>query len=539
MKKIISILVTLTMLLTLCASFTLSVSAAGNNPYISVPKTEANIAVDGEKGADYDKAVKIPITRLIYGQNPTDGDAYIMWGADQKLYFYVDVFDTDICNSKDLIDNFDVDPANTDCVEIYVYWGNGEQVILYRITSDGVLYCQQNAHEGDGYLINEKGSASENFEAAVKTTDTGYAAEFKLDTYLANLCEGALISFKVVISSNDATNSTASATSNFGCPLSQVRYHDFAQTTPSTYLNMLLVDADGADATYRKYPSISSDDLDATRYNAEKTAQALEIREATMISENEIVVKFSKACTLQWFNNTPVFMGVCSDPNPGPVANPDIDAGDHWQIGVNLDTAVTNDGGITWKLELFQPIYKKGNGKFADGVFRASETQGLDLSFYNADNEFVGHVISMDGNDYLKANKANPDDRWDVAYVEYTVDTNYKWDSTNETSLPASTIDITKKITEENTQASLFTNNLRDALANSGDSGETNPGNDTGDNGGEDDDSGSTKDPNAPKEDGGNWIAENWWIIAVAAVAVVLVVVVVVIVASTGKKKKD
>ncbi len=536
MKKIISILVTLTMLLTLCASFTFSVSAAGNNPYISVPKTEADIILDGEKGTEYDKAVKIPITRLIYGNKPTDGDAYIMWGADQKLYFYVDVFDKDLSNSKDVIDSFDVDPANTDCVELYVYWGNGEQVVMYRITYDGVLYCQQNAHAGGGLLINEKGEASDNFEAAVKQTDTGYGAEFKLDTYLANLCEGALISFKVVISSTDDAATYSSATSNFGCALSQTRYHDLASTAPTAYLNMLLVGPDGADATYRKFPTISVDDIDSKRFNAEKTEQALEIREATIISPTEVVVKFSKPCTLQWFSNAPVFMGVCSSANVNPVANPDIDAGDSWQIGVKLDTAVTNDGGTTWKLQLFRKIYEKGNGQFADGVFRASETQGNDLSYYMSDNSFVGHVISMDGDDYLHANRANKDDHWDVAYVEYTVNTNYVWDSTNETSLPATTIDLASKMTDEATQTFLFDNRLRDALEediqdpNSGNTGEQNGE-------GETDETDSTRDPNA-NGDEGNWLAENWWIIAVAAAAVVIVVVVVVIVASGSKKKK-
>ena len=97
MKKIISILVTLSMLIAICASFAFSVSAAGNNPYVCVPLTEAAITVDGEKGTEYDKAVKLPITRVIAisdGATPVDGTAYIMWGADQKLYFYVDVLDT-------------------------------------------------------------------------------------------------------------------------------------------------------------------------------------------------------------------------------------------------------------------------------------------------------------------------------------------------------------------------------------------------------------------------------------------------------------
>lgn len=539
MKKIISILVTLTMLLTLCASFTFSVSAAGNNPYISVPKTDADINIDGEKGADYDKAVKIPITRLINGEKPTDGDAYIMWGADQKLYFYVDVFDKDLSNSKDLIENFGVDPANTDCVELYVYWGNGEQVVMYRITYDGVLYCQQMAHAGGGYLINEYGDSA-NFEAAVKQTDTGYGAEFKISTYLANLCEGALISFKVVISSTDDAATYSSATSNFGCPLTQTRYHDLASTAPTAYLNMLLVGPDGADAAYRKFPTISVDDIDSKRFNAEKTEQALEIREATIISPTEVVVKFSKPCTLQWFSNAPVFMGVCSGPNLDPVANPDIDAGDPWQIGVLLDTAVTNDGGTTWKLQLFRDIYKKGNGQFADGVFRVSETQGNDLSYYMSNNSFIGHVISMDGDDYLHANKPNNNDHWDVAYVDYTVNTNYVWDSTNETSLPATTIDLASKMTEEVTEETdsyLFVNTLRNRFEEEEEkdpnSGNTN--NPTGDI--EDDETGSTRDPNADGGEG-NWIAENWWIIAVAAAAVVIVVVVVVIVASGSKKKK-
>lgn len=538
MKKILSILVTLAMLATICASFAFSVSAAGYNPYISVPKTDATITIDGEKGTDYDKAVQLPITRLIFGENPTDGNAYIMWGADQKLYFYVDVFDTTPSNSKDLIENFGVEPANTDCVELYVYWGNGEQILMYRITSDGVLYCQQNAHAGGGYLINESGTASKNFEAAVKQTDKGYAAEFKLNTYLANLSEGAILSFKVVISSNDAANTTASATTNFGCALSQVRYHEKNSTVATSYLNMLLVGPDGADATFRKYPTISVDDIDSNRFNAEKTEQALEIREATMISDTEVVVKFSKPCTLQWFNNAPVFMGICSSANVAPVANPDIDAGDQWQIGLKLDTAVTNDGGTTWKIELYQPIYKKSNGQFPDGVFRISETAGNDLSFFQADNNFVGHVISLDGKDYLNANKANKDDHWDVGYVDFTVNTNYVWDATNEAPLTEVKIDLASKMTEEATQDYLFANNLRDAIeGNTEDpnSGTTNEPT-TGEN--EEDDSGSMKNPNGGAEEG-NWLAENWWIIAVAAAAVVIVVVVVVIVASGSKKKKN
>ena len=539
MKKIISILVTLSMLIALCASFAFSVSAAGNNPYVCVPKTDATVAVDGDKAADYDKALKLPITRVIAlseGATPVDGTAYVMWGADQKLYFYVDVLDKDLANSVDLIDNFDVDPANTDCVEIYAYWGNGEPVILYRATYDGKLYCEQNAHAGDTKLIQEYGDASKNFEAAIKQTDTGYAAEFKISTYLANLCEGALISFKVVISSTDETGSYVSATSNFGYPISQTRYHKKAATTPKTYLNMLLVGPDGADANFHKYPTISTDDLDAKRYNAEKTAQALEVREATMISDKEVVVKFSKPCTLQWFNNTPVFMGICSGPNPAPVAEPDIDAGDQWQIGLNLDSAVTNDGGTTWKIELFRPIFKKGNGQFADGVFRISETQGLDLSFYMAENDFVGHVISLDGNDYIHANKNNPGDSWDVAYVNYTVNTDYQWDASKETPLPVVEIDISKKLTETTDQQTYTNDPLRN-VAPTDDTTIEDPKVEDPELGEGEDDKDSTKNDNNDAE-GGNWIAENWWIIAVAAAAVVIVVVVVVIVAG-GKKKKD
>ncbi len=539
MKKIISILVTLSMLIALCASFALSVSAAGNNPYICVPKAEATIAVDGEKGTEYDKAVQLPITRLISGNNPTDGTAYIMWGADQKLYFYVDVLDKDLSNSVDLIDNYDVDPANTDCVEIYAYWGNGEPIVLYRATYDGKLYCQQNAHAGGTMLINEYGDVSNNFEAAIKQTDTGYAAEFKLNTYLANLCEGALISFKVVISSTDETGSYASATTNFGCAFSQTRLHNKAATTPRTYLNMMLVGPDGADANFHKYPTVSTGDIDSNRYNAEKTAQALEIREATMISPTEVVVKFSKPCTLQWFNNAPVFMGICSGSTPAPVAEPDIDAGDQWQIGINLDTAVTNDGGTTWKLQLFNPIYRKGNGQYADGVFRVSETQGYDLSFFNAENSFVGHVISLDGADYLHANRDLSKDVWDVAYVDYTVNEDYVWDATNETPLAASNIDLEKKLTETTDQQIFFMDPMRDALDNGAGTETQDPNQsettDPGEN--EEDESNSTKDPTGAPAEGGNWIAENWWIIAVAAAAVVIVVVVVVIVAG-GKKKK-
>lgn len=539
MKKIISLLVTLSMLIALCASFAFSVSAAGNNPYICVPKAEGTITLDGEKGTEYDKAVKLPITRVIaltQGATPVEGDAYIMWGADQKLYFYVDVFDKDLANSVDLIDNFDVNPANTDCVEVYAYWGNGEPIVLYRATYDGKLYCQQNPHQGTEMLINEYGDASNNFEAVVKQTDTGYAVEFKISTYLANLCEGALISFKVVISSTDETGSYVSATSNFGYPFSQTRLHNKASTTPCTYLNMLLVGPDGADASFRKYPTISTDDLDPKRYNAEKTEQALEVREATIISPTEVVVKFSKPCTLQWFNNTSVFMGICSGPTPAPVAKPDVDAGDQWQIGLNLDSAVTNDGGLTWKIDLFRELYRKGNGQYADGVFRISETQGRDVSFYMADNSFVGHVISLDGNDYIHANKSNGGDIWDVAYVEYTVNEDYVWDASKETPLPVVEIDLSKKLTEVTDQIVYITDPLRDiAPPPPGDEDPdiTNPI----EPGVTEDDEGSTKNP----QDGaaeGNWIAENWWIIAVAAAAVVVVVVVVVVVAG-GKKKKN
>ncbi len=154
-----------------------------------------------------------------------------------------------------------------------------------------------------------------------------------------------------------------------------------------------------------------------------------------------------------------------------------------------------------------------------------------------AENSFVGHVISLDGNDYIHANKNNPGDSWDVAYVEYTVNEDYVWDASKETPLPVVEIDLSKKLTEVTDQMVYITDPLRDAIgiedpnAGTGEPDITEP-TEPGEN---EEDEESTKDPQGGAAEG-NWIAENWWIIAVAAAAVVIVVVVVVIVAG-GKKK--
>ena len=538
-RRIISIFVTLTMLMALCATFTFSVSAAGNNPYICVPLSENAITIDGEKGTDYDKAVALPIERVIAMTDdtvePTNGTAYIMWGKDQKLYFYVDVLDQDLSNSKDLIENFDFLPQNTDCVEIYAYYGNGEPVVMYRATYDGVLYCQQNAHRGDTKLINEEGEFSKNFECAIKQTETGYAAEFKISTYLANLCEGAIFPFRVVISSTDAVGSYKFATSNYGCDFNQVRYHTKAATTPQNYLNMMLVNKDGADANFHKYPTLSVTNIDENRYNDDKLAQDLTIREAVVISREEVVVKFNKPCTLQWFNNSAAFIGLSSSARLTPVANPNIDKGDAWQIGIDLPSAVTNDGGTTWKLKLFSPLYLKGDGSFANGVFRISETNGADMSLYQRDNSFIGQVISLDGNDYLHANREGLNDDWDVAYVEYTVNENYKWNSENETSLNMVEMEVEHTAIDEN--PNLKTNPLYEkANTNTGDNDnktEDNTDNTTDDNN-EDDDNKNNNQNNVNNNNDGN---EFPWLIVVVAVVVIAVIAVVIVIVSKKKKK--
>ncbi len=533
-KRLLTIVLSLAMLATLCSAMSFSVSAAGNNPYICVPKTDAKITIDGEKGSDYDKAVEIPLDRIIImseGANIPGGTASIMWGADQKLYAYIDVKDTDkgLYNS---LKDIEPDAGNTDCVEFYAYWGNGEPVCMYRITRDGVLFCQQNAHTGTAKLIDEQGDASSHFEAAVKETENGYAAEFKINTYLANLCEGALISFKIVISSTDDVRSYTCCTSNEGCQWSATRYYGkLASTVPQNYANMMLVGTDGADNKWHKFPSLSPDDIDSNRFNADKKTQALSIREATFINDYECIVKFSKPCTLQWFNNAPVFIGACSGPRPQPEAITVYEDGKQWQIGFDLSSAVTNDGGTTWKLKLDKPLLKYADGNYAPGVVRISETQGYDISYYQTDDEFIGHIISTDGKDYINANvPATNDVQWDVAYVNYTVNPKLTWDASKETPLPATSIEI--KIGEE-------VNDPRLSASPFDEQDEPGEGDDGDDEGDGDDDNGDAdfnggKKKNKDDDKGGIGDYLIWIIIG----GVVVVGGVVAGIVLGGKKKK-
>lgn len=537
-KRLIPIFITVVMLISVCASFALPVSAAAPSPYISVPLAENNIIIDGEKGTEYDKAVTIPVKRILAytdGYTPVEANVSFMWGADHSIYVYAEVIDDSVVtNSQNLINDFGVKSDNVDCVEIYMYWGNGEQIIQYKVTSDGKLYCYQQAHNGDTPSIQESGDANERFDAAVKMTDVGYDAEFKIKSNLVALSQGAMLSFKVVVVSTDDENSGICSVTNFGNPYTAQRYHKKNVTSTQAYANMMLVDADGADDTWRKYPTIKTPD--ESRFNDDKTTQNLQLRSATFISDTEIIVEWSKPCTLQWFNYAPPFVGVCDKPYPSPVSP--YQEGSSWQIGCDLSSIVTNDGGLTWKLTLSEPRPTD------TGVFRVSETNGNDVSYYGTNNTFIGHIISLDGQDYLHAANDRPDypDNWDVTSVAFNVDTTRTWDATNETPLPSAPVTI--EHTDEYFPAAFSSDPVRESIEESknetpddkeptGDNGDDNPDDSddpTGDNTDNKDNDNTQKPPVGGNEDGGFPI---WIIIVIAAVVVIAVVVIVV-----AKKKK-
>ncbi len=218
MKKILSIVLMITMILSATVVFTSAHTGAYDGSYGTVPATATAPVIDGAMDEAYSNSLKIPINETLGGiYNPTDpstvasGNAYVLVSSDyQTLYVYVAVNDPDQvwATTSDLSareDNVVTCPWMHDGVEVFLDPSNAKEV---RMDVDDQGYVEPRAEDTYGLYQfrmeynGTKSSANGNaqpradglnsiFEAAVQYTSAStYATEFAIDLSALSTYEG-------------------------------------------------------------------------------------------------------------------------------------------------------------------------------------------------------------------------------------------------------------------------------------------------------------------------------------------------------------
>lgn len=218
MKKILSIVLMITMILSATVVFTSAHTGAYDGSYGTVPATATAPKIDGKMDDVYSNSLKIEINEALGGiYNPPDpsdaasGNAYVLVSSDyQTLYVYVAVHDEDQvwATTSDLSareDNVVTCPWMHDGVEVFLDPSNAKEV---RIDVDDQGYVEARAEDTYGLyqfrmeFNGTKSSANGNaqpradglnsiFEAAVQYTSAStYATEFAIDLSALSTYEG-------------------------------------------------------------------------------------------------------------------------------------------------------------------------------------------------------------------------------------------------------------------------------------------------------------------------------------------------------------
>lgn len=218
MKKILSIVLMITMILSATVVFTSAHTDAYDGTYGTVPATATAPKVDGVMDDVYSNSLKIEINEKLGGiYNPPDpsscasGNAYVLVSSDyQTLYVYVAVYDPDQvwATTSDLNareDNVETCPWMHDGVEVFLDPSNAKEV---RIDVDDQGYVEARAEdtlglyqfrmEYNGTKSSANGNAAARadglnsiFDAAINyTSATTYATEFAIDLSALSTYEG-------------------------------------------------------------------------------------------------------------------------------------------------------------------------------------------------------------------------------------------------------------------------------------------------------------------------------------------------------------
>ena len=191
MKKLLTSLICASMVLT---AFGVSTAAAeSGTAYGEVPATSESISIDGKKDEIYDQGLKITIADPDSGtpDDPTTGEAWLLWNGSDTLYAYVEVEDSDI-----IIYDGTPNAWDTDSVELFLDYSNAVARTRdqYRIDIKGVAtYYDTTTYTND----DAKAYGFENW--AVSEMDGGYAVEFELKAYNESIEADMDIGFHLMI----------------------------------------------------------------------------------------------------------------------------------------------------------------------------------------------------------------------------------------------------------------------------------------------------------------------------------------------------
>lgn len=170
-----------------------TMAAETGTAYGDVPATSESITIDGEKDEIYDQGLKIAIADpdSTTPDDPTTGEAWLLWNGSDTLYAYVEVKDSDV-----IVYDGTPNAWDTDSVELFLDYSNAVARTRdqYRIDIKGVAtYYDTTTYTGD----DTKAYGFENW--AVNQMDGGYAVEFELKAYNEPISADMNIGFHLMI----------------------------------------------------------------------------------------------------------------------------------------------------------------------------------------------------------------------------------------------------------------------------------------------------------------------------------------------------